>query len=54
MSLLTNIKKSWNNYLERLAKENKEVFPDGKPSCCSGKQQSSSAGPSGSKSDESR
>lgn len=34
MSLLSAIKKRWNNYLEKLAKANKESFGGDVPDCC--------------------
>lgn len=34
MSVIQNIKAAWNRYLERLAKENQELFRDGRPDCC--------------------
>lgn len=52
MSLRTRIRKSWNSYLERLAKENKQMFPDGKPSCCSMNRQPLSSSQDGKEIDE--
>ena len=34
MSIEKRIKAAFNRYLERLAKENKELFGDGRPNCC--------------------
>lgn len=42
MGFIANIKNSFNNYLERVAKENKELFGDGRPDCCSLNRQTSS------------
>ncbi|WP_279380753.1 LDCC motif putative metal-binding protein [Mobilitalea sibirica] len=35
MKLWTKIKKSFNNYLNHLAEENKKAFGEGKLDCCS-------------------
>lgn len=35
MSFIDKIKSSFNNYLIRVARENKELFGDGRPDCCS-------------------
>ena len=32
--MFKKIKKSWNNFLERLAKENEEQFQGKRPDCC--------------------
>lgn len=35
MSLWKRIKEAVNRYLERMARENQEMFGDGRPDCCS-------------------
>lgn len=35
MNIMKRIRIAWNNYLKRLAKENKDSFSGGKPDCCS-------------------
>lgn len=40
------IKDKIHSFLEKLAQENQEQFEDGKPSCCSGKQNQNQQGKS--------
>lgn len=47
MSVIQNIKAAWSRYLERLAKENQELFRDGKPSCCTMNRQRPAPGRDG-------
>lgn len=35
MKLFDNIKKKWQNYLKKMAKENKEAFGNERLDCCS-------------------
>lgn len=43
MSLFSNLKDHWDDYLARLSQQNKEMFSGGKPSCCAGKTASPTA-----------
>jgi hypothetical protein len=42
LSLLRYIKRSWNNYIKRLSKENEKAFAGGKLDCCKLNMQNSS------------